>query len=86
MFGEFSRPMTFHPDWKLPARIPPLPSPQDPTQRLLWVVGPDAAMAKPWLPTLAEQDAAWWETFGSGVERAQRNRMNLEGFRGVFAG
>ena len=72
LFATFQDPMTFHPRWKPPAQIPRIPSPEDDKLRLLWLVGPEATAAKPWLPTVAEQDTAWWEMFGEGVEHRQR--------------
>jgi hypothetical protein len=37
----------------------------DPVELLLWLVAP-AAVGKPWLPAVAEQDAAWWNAYGQG--------------------
>jgi hypothetical protein len=64
LYGEFERPLALSPHWKPPARIPPIPAPEDPTARLLWVVSEQAAPARPWLPTVAQQDAAWLAQFG----------------------
>lgn len=43
--------------------------PSEPVEQMLWLVR-DAAAAEPWLPTTAEQDAAWDEQYGE----AQRMR------------
>jgi hypothetical protein len=74
MFASFQKPLAFHPTWRHPAPVPPLPSPQDPTQRLLWLVSDRAAVAEPWLPTVEEQDYARWAQFGEAneVQRAGR--------------
>jgi hypothetical protein len=74
LFALFERPMTFHPHWRAPAQIPRLPMPEDDTARLLWFASDEATTARPWLPTLAEQDAAWWGLFGERLEQAARNR------------
>jgi hypothetical protein len=41
--------------------VPPLPD--DPTARLLWLVSDEACAGKPWVPSAAEQDAAWRRHF-----------------------
>lgn len=81
LFALFRRPLAFFPHWRLPAQIPSLPIPDDPTEALLWLVSDEAAAAKPWLPTVAEQDAAWWDQFGE----AQQMRANAAGFARGFA-
>jgi hypothetical protein len=78
LFVEFRAPLAFHPHWKLPAQIPGVPAPEDETERLIWVVSEAAGVGEPWLPTVSEQDAAWWAQFGEGVEmRASRHRDGL---------
>jgi hypothetical protein len=67
LYGEFESPLSFFPWWIPTSRVPEFPAPTDPAARLLWVVG-EGAIAKPWLPTVAEQDAAWWAQFGVDVE------------------
>ena len=64
LYSEFERPLALSPQWKPPMRTPPIPAPADPTARLLWVVGPEGAIGRPWLPTVAQQDAAWLAQFG----------------------
>jgi hypothetical protein len=76
LFATFEQPMAFFPTWKPPARIPLLPFPEDETARLLRLVSDQTAKAKPWFPTLAEQDAAWWGQFGEQITRANTNRHN----------
>lgn len=77
LFASFRDPLALVPGWKPGARIPQLPVPEDPSARLLWIVG-DGAVAKPWLPTMAEQDAAWWDRFGEAQQmRAQAHRDAL---------
>ncbi len=68
LFAEFQDPLALSPTWRLPMPIPQIPAPQDPTERLLWTVSDAAAPAHPWLPTVAEQDEAWWEQFGEAAE------------------
>lgn len=70
MFAAFAKPLAFHPNWKLPAPIPRVPVPEDAVERLLWMAGPEAAIGKPWLPTVAEQDEAWLEQFESSAPKA----------------
>lgn len=41
--------------------------PEEPSALALWLVE-DAAPAKPWMPTVAEQDGRWWEVYGEEVE------------------
>lgn len=55
--------------WRAPAPIPTLPIPEGATERLLWLASDVAAKARPWLPTLAEQDATWWAQFGEAIQR-----------------
>lgn len=78
IFTAFEDAMAMRPGWKAPARILPLDAPTEPVEYLLWLVSPAAAPGKPWLPTIAEQDAAWWKQFGEGQEmrrQAHRNGM-----------
>ncbi len=76
LFATFREPMRFFPTWRLPAPIPRLPFPEDGTERLLWIVGPEAQAAEPWLPTVAEQDAAWLAQFeASAPKTAPWNRL-----------
>ena len=48
-------------------------------RRIVWWPR-DAAPAEPWLPTVAEQDAAWWDTYGATVERLQHNSHNARAY------
>jgi hypothetical protein len=72
LFAEFADPLALSPWWKPPAPIPQTPAPQDPVERLLWLVSEAAAPAKPWLPTVAEQDEAWWARFGEAQQTRAR--------------
>lgn len=81
LYGELETPLALSPSWRSPARIPPIPAPIDPTARLLWVISPEAAIAKPWLPTRDEQDAAWLAQFG---EQRARNQIKAEHTRAMF--
>lgn len=77
LFALFERPMSFHPTWKLPAQFPRLPIPTDPEERLIWLAcDPEAQAAGPWLPTIEQQDAAWWALFGEAQEKQSRNQHN----------
>ncbi len=80
LFSTFRRPLAFHPGWQPTSPVPALPFPSDPVERLLWLVGPEASAAEPWLPTVAEQDAAWWGQFGEAIER----RKNYTGAANAF--
>ena len=53
IFGEFSNAREINPYTTLTRRVPPWPD--EPTERLVWIVAGDA---KPWLPTPEEQDQA----------------------------
>ncbi|CAN5623200.1 hypothetical protein BH24ACT5_BH24ACT5_20100 [soil metagenome] len=89
MFAEFENPMVLVPGWQLStAPWPGVPAPEDPVERLLWVASDGVAPARPWLPTVAELDAAYWKVFGAGIEmRAQAQRdSEAIGARGVFVG
>ncbi|CAN5787013.1 hypothetical protein BH18ACT2_BH18ACT2_08050 [soil metagenome] len=61
MFLHFERPGEI-PGWSHAAgRWPGLDklAPVEPLARLLWLVAPEVAAAKPWLPTCAQQDERW---------------------------
>lgn len=74
-FADFANPLAFAPQWRPPAQIPRLPWPTDPTAALLWLVSEKVAPARPWLPTVAEQDAAWRDKLGEAQQmRASRHR------------
>lgn len=80
LFAEFENPTALTPGWRQGMR-PVIPAPEDPTERLLWAVSDPTAPAKPWLPTVAEQDAAWWakvrastRAARTGATRRLRNR------------
>ena len=78
LFAELADPMALSPTWRPPMAVPQIPAPTDPTERLLWIVTDAAAPAKPWLPTVEEQDEAWWAQFGDAVDNmAQRHRDGL---------
>jgi len=79
LFLEFRRALKLVPPLAPTQRIPDLPAPTDPLERILWVVN-EGAVAEPWLPTVAEQDAAWWDAFGARVEQARRNHFNAQAF------
>lgn len=65
LFAEFKTPLALYPNLTAPTSRPGrIPAPEDPTARLLWVVGPEGAAGHPWLPSVAEQDAAWLAQFG----------------------
>jgi hypothetical protein len=71
LFALFADPLSLFPGRYQQSR---LPLPEDPAERLLWMVSPKATAARPWLPTVAEQDAAWLKEFGEEARaRAGRN-------------
>lgn len=65
IFSAFADPLAFHPQWKHPAPVPRPPVPENAVERLLWMAGPEGAVGKPWLPTVAEQDAAYEAQFAA---------------------
>ncbi len=68
--------MVFFPTWKPQQRVPQLPVPEEETARLLWLTSEQATGARPWLPTIAEQDRAWWAQFGEQVMQGRANQHN----------
>lgn len=82
MFGEFADPLAFHPTWRPPAKVQPVPAPEDPIKRLMWVVSDEAAPGKLWLPTVAEQDAAWQAKFGEAQTRRRNAHDNTVAIAG----
>jgi hypothetical protein len=69
LFAAFENPLAFAASADLPYEgIPVPPLPDDDTARLLWLVSDEAAAGRPWLPTVAEQDAAWRARFGRPVQ------------------
>jgi len=81
LFAFFENPLAFSAPGLPYDRTPDAPLPSDDTARLLWLAGDRAAIGRPWLPTVSEQDAAWLSAFeapggtrrASGVE-PPRNR------------
>lgn len=67
------------PDWQV-GRPPPWTH-TDPRQTILWLVRHGAQL---WLPTSAEQDAAWHEAHGAALEQAVQGRRQLAAWSGVF--
>lgn len=86
LFATFARPSSFFPAWQPPARIPQLPLPEDEAARLLWLASDQAATAEPWLPTYAEQDAAWWATFGEEVMARQQGQHGAQAMAAMAVG
>ena len=84
-FAEFRDPLALHPNWKPGARVPRVPQPDDPTARLLWVVSPEAAPARPWLPTVAERDQRWVDTFAADIQMRNTARHNATAYGAVLA-
>jgi hypothetical protein len=54
-------------------QMPAIPFPEADADLARWLAT-DAAAAQPWLPTVAEQDARWWECFGERVENMRAGR------------
>lgn len=76
--GEFAHLHSPHTltGYKLGAGRPPrVDQPTDPVDLMLWLTSPGQA-GKPWLPTMAEQDARWLEVYGD----AQTMRRNAAVF------
>ncbi len=86
MFATFQNPMAFAPDWTPgTARLPRPPFPADPTELLFWLVtDPAAVEAQTWLPTLAEQNAAWSAVFGEVQAQRAAAASNANAMRAMF--
>jgi len=82
MFAEFENPTALMPGWKQGMR-PSIDAPEDPIQRLLWVVSDEVAPAKPRLATVAEQDASWQEQFGEALEQRRVAILAARAFSGM---
>ena len=85
MFAGFAKPLVF---WggQAPMIGTRIPAPPDAIPRLVWLVT-DAAPAEPWLPTIAEQDAAWEaSTYGERTRALAQASLNAAaiGARGSF--
>jgi len=81
MFATFAAPLVLTPGYSpgTSAAPPRIEFPADDIELMLWLTG-DAAGAKPWLPTVSEQDAAWAAVFGEGVltrQRAHRDALAI---------
>jgi hypothetical protein len=77
-FLHFERPGEV-PGWSHAAgRWPGLDAlaPAEPLARLLWLLSPELAAARPWLPTVAEQDERWL-TENAGILEQQRAGVAL---------
>lgn len=76
-FGTFERPAELFPGYEPggSVRMPVPEFPSDPVDLMVWLVGP-AAVARPWLPTAAQQDAAWQALYG---EAAEMRRQTAQG-------
>ena len=85
LFSGFANPLVF---WggQPPPAMARIPAPVDPIPRLAWLVG-DGAAGEPWLPTIAEQDAAWEaSTYGERTRQLAQGALNAQaiGARGSF--
>jgi hypothetical protein len=74
LFAFFEDPLALGPPGLPYDRTPAPPLAEDDTARLLGLVSARAARGRPWLPTVAEQDAAWLACFEapSGARRTDR--------------
>lgn len=82
IFATFANPFHFAPGWKSPAPVPRVPFPEDATERLLWMASAEVAGAKPWLPTVAEQDEAWQRVFGEAARRRAEGALAARAYAG----
>lgn len=82
MFAELRRPHALAPWWspESTATMPVPESPQEPAERLLWLVT-TASSAQPWLPTIGQQEAAWKDVYGDGELQRQRNAHNMRALK-----
>lgn len=81
LFAEFADPIALMPGWKLGMR-PSIDAPEDPTERLLWVVSDQVAPAKPRLATVAEQDESWQAVFGEAQRQRQAAALSARAYAG----
>lgn len=71
LFSVFENPFAFTAALGLPYDDVPVPLlPDDDTARLLWLVSEEGDAGKPWLPSAAEQDAAWQRHFARPLQAA----------------
>ena len=75
LFGEVRNLNELWPTWRDRTGHP---WPDDPRQRMLWLVGPDVQV---WMPTPAEQAARFEEVFGDGMARMAHARLVAQGGR-----
>jgi hypothetical protein len=71
LFSMFEDPLAIARDGRFERQIPRPLVPEDETRRLLWLASDQAAIGRPWLPTVAEQDAAWAASFRAPAQPAQ---------------
>ncbi len=76
---EFRTPHKLFPARGAHAPLPKIEAPADPVERLRWLVT-TAAAGDPWLPTVAEQDAAWYTVNGQQFEARRQNYRNAQAF------
>jgi len=82
LFAEFANPTAIMPGWKLGMR-PAINAPEDPTERLLWVVSDQVAPAKPRLATVREQDESWQAVFGEAQRQRQAAALGARAYAGA---
>ncbi len=81
LFAEFANPTAIMPGWKLGMR-PAINAPEDPTERLLWVVSDQVAPAKPRLATVREQDESWQAVFGEAKRQREVAALSARAYAG----
>ncbi|MDP9395574.1 MAG: hypothetical protein M3Q27_15555 [Actinomycetota bacterium] len=86
VFATFENPMALVPGWTPTVGMPRIPFPEGATARLLWIASEEVAPARPWLPTFAEQDAAYWSIFGEQITQARQNQHNMRAMAEMAVG
>ena len=82
LFAEFANPTALMPGWK-PGMRPTINAPEDPLERLLWVVSDQVAPAKPRLATVPEQDECWQAVFGEAQRQRQAAALSARATAGM---
>nr|CAA9311522.1 MAG: hypothetical protein AVDCRST_MAG46-180 [uncultured Nocardioidaceae bacterium] len=76
------RPQLLFPQWRPPAALPQPEPPRDPVARLVWLLT-TAAPAEAWLPSVAEQDAAWRELLGEQADAIRAGNISARAHAGM---
>ena len=78
LFAFFEEPLVLVPPGPTYDRTPLPPLPEDDAARLLWLASARASRARPWLPTVQDQDAAWSSCFEAPAGARRHDGYRLE--------